>query len=122
MEQGIVTVKAKVLSGPRPGERRRSNGRVRAIETVKCLTDKGEIAVFEVGEIEPPAVDSNVEIRGYAKIQDWLGSQSGRTGRSIYISDVLSVKPANIAEKVFELKTVSEFVQVLGAPVTASVD
>ena len=122
MEQGILVIKAKVLSAPRPGERRKTNGRVRAIETVKCLTEKGEIAVFEMGDFEPPAVDSNIEIRGYARIQDWMGAQSGRTGRSVYISDVLSIKPANIADKVFELKKIGDFVQVLGQPAVVSVD
>lgn len=122
MEQGITTIKVKVLSGPRPGERRRTNGRVRRIETQKAIAENGDIVVFELGDEEPVGKDVNIEIRGYARTHNWAGAQSGRTGKSMYISDVLSLKPAEINEKAFAFREVSDFVQVLGAPQPVSVD
>ncbi len=123
MLQGITTVKALILSAPRPSKRTRPSGRTRIVETVKFITDDGKIGVFEQPVDENPlAKGEAVQLTGYGSERDWEAANSGRKDSTLYISDLIKVEKAQIDMSVFAMKPVDDFVRVLGAQAAPSVD
>jgi hypothetical protein len=120
--KGLTTIKALILSAPRPSQRVRNGKAARLVETVKFVTDDNRTGVYEQPIDEDPIAKGNVvELTGYGTEREWKAEASGREGSTLYIADVLKIAVADVPLSAWEMKRVSDYTQTLGAaaPVVA---
>lgn len=131
--KGITEVRAKIVSGERPGARIKSNGKAKRIFTVAAITENLDALTIEVdGSIEIPEPDTNIRIKGVAKITDWAseyknpdGTSNVNSGITLYMNRVLKLDvlpPGELDEEIFALRQVNGFTQKLGPTALPSVD
>jgi hypothetical protein len=126
-QKGIMTIKAKILSGEIPGERIRENGRLVRTFRVEALTEDFRPLNMEIkgDTVDVPAPDTNVEVRGLVSVSEWKNALSGNEGEAIWMKNILSIKvldESELSDSVFELRQIDNFQRVFNAESVVSVD